>query len=63
MLAPILIGLAVVFVLFVIVVALRPSEFRIARTTTIAAPPQAVFSQVNDFHNWTAWSLRGRKQS
>lgn len=56
MLTPTLIGLAVVVVLFVIVVALRPSEFRVARTITIAAPPQATFTLVNDFHNWTAWS-------
>ncbi len=56
MLAPILIGLAVLVILFLIVVAIRPSEFRITRTTRIAAPPSAVFAQVNDFHRWTAWS-------
>jgi uncharacterized protein YndB with AHSA1/START domain len=43
-------------VLFVIVVALQPSEFRVVRSATIPAPPAAVFAQVNDFHNWEAWS-------
>ena len=56
MLIPILIALAVVPIVFVVVVATRPSEFRITRTATISAPPSAVFAQVNDFHNWLAWS-------
>ncbi len=48
--------LAAIIVVFVVVVALRPSEFRIARSTTISSPASAVFAQVNDFHNWDAWS-------
>jgi len=56
MLVKILIGLAVLIVLLVVVVALQPSEFRITRTTTVAAPASAVFAQVNDFHRWEAWS-------
>lgn len=38
------------------VVALQPAEFRIERTGTINAPAEVVFAQVNDFHNWDAWS-------
>lgn len=56
MLKKILIGVAAVLVLFVIVVATRPADFRIERSTTIAAPPAVVFEQVNDFHAWAAWS-------
>ncbi len=56
MLTNILIGLAVLLIVFVVFVLMRPSEFRITRTATIAAPPAAVFAQVNDFHNWMAWS-------
>lgn len=52
----ILIGLFAVVMVFVIVVALQPSAFRIERTETIAATPAAVFAQVNDFHKWQAWS-------
>jgi uncharacterized protein YndB with AHSA1/START domain len=56
MLKKILIGLAVVVLVFAAVVALQPSDFRVARSATIAAPPAVVFSQVNDFHKWEAWS-------
>ena len=45
-----------VIAIFVIVVALQPSDFRIARTATIAAPAESVFNQVNDLHKWAAWS-------
>jgi polyketide cyclase/dehydrase/lipid transport protein len=56
MLKKILIAIAAIIVVFVIVVALQPSEFRIVRSATISAPAPAVFAQVNDFHNWEAWS-------
>jgi hypothetical protein len=49
----ILIAIAVIVVVFVIIVALQPSDFRVARS---AAPAPAVFAQVNDFHKWEAWS-------
>jgi uncharacterized protein YndB with AHSA1/START domain len=52
----ILIGVAVIVAVFVGVVAIQPSEFRIARTATISAPAAVVFAQVNDFHKWEAWS-------
>jgi hypothetical protein len=52
----ILIPLAAIVVVFVAVVAMQPSEFRIVRSATIAAPASAVFAQVNDFHHWEAWS-------
>lgn len=56
MLTKILIALGVIVVVLLVVVATRPSEFRVARTTTIAAPAPAVFAQVNDFHKWEAWN-------
>src|ERR1700709_1186404 len=52
----ILIGLAAVVILFVIIGAFQPATFAVARSTVIAAPPAAVFSQINDYHAWTAWS-------
>jgi hypothetical protein len=51
-----LIGLAAAIVVFVAIVALRPSAFRIARSATMAAPPAAPFAQVDDFHNWAGWN-------
>ena len=56
MLVRILIGLAAIVVVFAAVVAMQPSEFRVARSGTIAAPAPTVFAQVNDFHKWPAWS-------
>jgi uncharacterized protein YndB with AHSA1/START domain len=56
MLAKILGALAVVVAGLAVVIALQPSDFRVSRTATIAAPAPVVFAQVNDFHNWTAWS-------
>jgi polyketide cyclase/dehydrase/lipid transport protein len=48
--------LAVLVVGFVIVVAMQPDDFRVARSATMAAPADRVFAQVNDFHKWDAWS-------
>ena len=56
MLKKILIGIAAVILLFVIIVALQPSDFSITRQAKMSAPPAAPFAQVNDFHNWEAWS-------
>jgi hypothetical protein len=56
MLKKILIAIAAIIGVFVVVVALQPSEFRIVRSANISAPAPAVFAQVNDFHNWEAWS-------
>src|SRR5215210_64080 len=56
MLKKILIVLAAIIAIFLIVVALQPSEFKVERSATISAPPAAVFDQVNDFHKWEAWS-------
>lgn len=60
MLTKVLIVLAVIIVVLVIVVATRPSEFRVARTATIAAPARVVFAQVNDFHKWQPWNPWGK---
>ncbi len=55
-----LIIIGAIVVLFLIIVALRPSEFRVARSTTVAAPPEIVFPQVNDLHKWEAWNPWGK---
>lgn len=55
----VLIAVAVlaVFVVVVLILAYRkPAEFRVVRTATIDAPPGTVFSYLNDFRRWTAWS-------
>ena len=60
MLKTILVALAVIIVVLVVIVALQPSDFRVTRSTTISAPPPAVFTQVNDFHKWQAWNPWGK---
>jgi len=60
MIKKILLGLAAAIALFLVVflaLALRqPDEFSVTRSADIAAPPDVVFAQVNDFRNWEAWS-------
>jgi len=56
MLNLILIGLPAVVIVFLLIVASRPSDFRISRSAAIAAPPAVVFEHVNDLHKWNAWS-------
>jgi len=56
----ILIGLvavvAVVVAILLVVISRQPSDFRIERTEVVAAGPEVVFAQVNDFHKWPAWN-------
>ena len=56
MLPIILLAVAVVIIAFVIIVAIRPSQFRVTRRGAIDAPPEVVFPQINNLHNWQAWS-------
>ena len=50
----------VIIIVFAVIVALQPADFRVARSTLVAAPPPAVFAQVNDFHKWNAWNPWGK---
>ncbi|MFO1499174.1 MAG: SRPBCC family protein [Verrucomicrobiota bacterium] len=56
MLKKILLALAAVIVIFLGIVAMQPADFRVVRSTTIAAPPAAIFAHINDFHRWPTWS-------
>ena len=51
-----LIALAILFAALAAFIATRPSVFRISRSAVLAASPDEVFGQVNDFHKWDAWS-------
>jgi uncharacterized protein YndB with AHSA1/START domain len=50
--AVLVVGIAVVLVL----AAMKPDTFRVARSATIKAPPEKIFALVNDFRTWGAWS-------
>src|SRR2546425_3483465 len=56
MLKKILIVLGLIVVVFVVVVSLRPANFRVTRSATITAPPGEVFALVNDLHKFQDWS-------
>lgn len=46
----------VVVVVFCVVVAMQPEDYKVTRSATFNAPPERVFEQFNDFHKWDAWS-------
>ncbi len=56
MLKIILIVLAVIIVGFLIAAAFQPADYRITRSVAIAAPPAAVFENVNDLQKFMTWS-------
>jgi len=56
MLKKILIALVAIVIVILGIAASKSPDFRIERGILIGAPQEAVFAQVNDFHNWQAWS-------
>src|SRR5437016_6832092 len=56
MLYTILIVIGAVVLALVGIIAMRRADFCITRSATMSAPAAALFAQVNDFHNWEAWS-------
>jgi uncharacterized protein YndB with AHSA1/START domain len=52
--------IAVVIVIPIIAIlayaATKPDTFRVQRTTSIKAPPDKIFTTLNDFQSWGAWS-------
>jgi uncharacterized protein YndB with AHSA1/START domain len=51
-----LVAIPVIIVVFLIIVALQPSDFRVTLSTTVVAPAEMVFAQVNELKKWEAWS-------
>jgi uncharacterized protein YndB with AHSA1/START domain len=60
MLKKILVALAAAIAVLLLVVATRPDDYKVVRTAAVAAPPEAVFAAVADFHRWEAWSPWGK---
>jgi uncharacterized protein YndB with AHSA1/START domain len=56
MLEIIVIGVVVLIVGILVFAATRPDTFRVQRSVSINAPPEKIFSAINDFHSWVAWS-------
>ena len=55
-----LIALSAIIVVFLIIVAMQPSSYRVARSLVIAAPPDAVFPHMNELEKWEAWNPWGK---
>jgi hypothetical protein len=53
---PIFLALAFIAILFIILIAGQPDEFKVVRSAQISAPPEKIFPHVNDLHAWEAWS-------
>jgi hypothetical protein len=60
MLKIIVLSIGIIVLALVVIVALQPGEFRVERSTSVGAPPSAVFAQVNDFHKWEGWNPWGK---
>lgn len=56
MIKKILLGAGGLIVVFLIVVAMQPGEFKVSRSATLAATPAALFAQVNDHRKFTVWN-------
>ena len=54
--AIIAIVLAIAIAIVLILAAIKPGTFSVRRATTVKAPPEKIFSLINDFHQWGTWS-------
>lgn len=61
MLTKLLIAVVVVIAALLIYASTRPNDFRVERSATFKAAPDKVYAQLNDLHNWQAWSAWERK--
>jgi uncharacterized protein YndB with AHSA1/START domain len=48
--------LAIVIAVVLILATAKPHTFRVERAAVIQAPPEKIFSLIDDFHQWRAWS-------
>jgi len=46
--------IAVAFV--AVLISIQPAQYKVTRSTTIAAPPSTVYNLIADFHHWNDWS-------
>jgi uncharacterized protein YndB with AHSA1/START domain len=48
--------LAVAIAVILILAAAKPDTFSVRRAAMVKAPPDKIFSLINDFHRWGSWS-------
>lgn len=56
MIKTIAIAIVVALAALLIFAATRPDTFRVQRAASIKAPPDKIFSHINDLRNWSSWS-------
>lgn len=56
MLITVAIAIAVIVLLVLIYAATKPDSFHVERAIDIRAPREKIFSLINDFHQWDAWT-------
>jgi len=48
--------LAVAIAVVLILAMTKPDTFSVQRAATVKAPPEKIYSLINDFHQWGSWS-------
>ena len=48
--------LAIAIAVVLILAVAKPDRFSVQRGAVISAPPEKIFSLINDFHRWGTWS-------
>ena len=61
MLIKVILALVVAIAIVLIYASTRPDTFSIERSAVMNAAPDKVFAQINDLHNWAAWSAWEKK--
>ncbi|MFM9953126.1 MAG: SRPBCC family protein [Opitutaceae bacterium] len=56
----ILIAIPTIVVVFLIIVAMQSSSYRVMRSIAIAVPPAAVFPHMNELKKWAVWNPWGK---
>src|SRR5687768_7919181 len=56
MILKVIIGLAIIVAVVLVVAATRPADFRVERSASLAASPEALFEHVNDHHKFSVWN-------
>ena len=56
----ILIAIPTIIVVFLVIVAMQPSNYRVARSLAITAPQDAVFPHMNELKKWEVWNPWGK---
>ncbi len=60
MILRVIIVIAVLVALVLILAAIKPKTFRIQRSISIDAPPERVFTLIDNLHYWARWAPQDR---